>query len=171
MKKKGFSLIELLVAIAIMATIMAFALPNYLGARERARDAKKKAELTQLKTALRMYYNDHQSYPATAACGGKPFSLSGCGASGTSCCPCSTSFDFAQGETCGMVYMKKYITTLTGMAYFSSTDGEVFCLRIALENRSDPDLSASQLRCATACSSATHPQASCPTDNYCVCPD
>ncbi|MFA5103139.1 MAG: type II secretion system protein, partial [Candidatus Thermoplasmatota archaeon] len=45
MKKQGFTLIELLVAIAIMAVIMALAFPNYLSARERARDTKLKAEM------------------------------------------------------------------------------------------------------------------------------
>ena len=33
--------------------------------RERARDAQKIQDLTSMKSALRMYYNDHQAYPYT----------------------------------------------------------------------------------------------------------
>ncbi len=62
--KNGFTLVELLVAIAIMATLMAILLPNLLGARERATDSQKIQNLTAIKSALRLYYNDHQSYPA-----------------------------------------------------------------------------------------------------------
>jgi len=61
--KKGFSLVELLVVISIIATLTAIILPNLMGARERARDAKKKQDLASVKNALRMLYNDTQNYP------------------------------------------------------------------------------------------------------------
>jgi len=38
--KKAFTLIELLVVIAIIGMLSALFLPNFMGARERARDAK-----------------------------------------------------------------------------------------------------------------------------------
>ena len=63
-QRDGFTLIELLIVIAIIATILAAAVPNFLSARERAKDAKKKAEFNQVKNALRLYYNDYQKYPA-----------------------------------------------------------------------------------------------------------
>ncbi|HEX8923193.1 MAG TPA: type II secretion system protein, partial [Patescibacteria group bacterium] len=65
--KPGFSLIELLVVISIMATLMAILLPNFMGARERAKDAQKKQDMEAIRTALRMYYNDNQSYPKDQA--------------------------------------------------------------------------------------------------------
>lgn len=61
--KKGFTLVELLVAISIIAVLTAILLPNFMGARERARDSAKIQELYALKNGLRAYYNDHQSYP------------------------------------------------------------------------------------------------------------
>lgn len=61
--KKGFTLVELLVTIAIIAVLTAILLPNFLGARERAKDAQRIEDLGSIKTALRMYYNDFQSYP------------------------------------------------------------------------------------------------------------
>jgi prepilin-type N-terminal cleavage/methylation domain-containing protein len=62
-KSNGFSLIELLVVISIIAVLSALLMANFMGARERARDAQKIDGLNSLKTALRMYYNDNQSYP------------------------------------------------------------------------------------------------------------
>lgn len=63
MKKKGFTLVELLVAIGIIATLTAILLPNFMGARERAKDAQVKENLTSMKNGLRMFYNDYQRYP------------------------------------------------------------------------------------------------------------
>ena len=53
--------------ISIIATLTAIILPNLMGARERARDAKKKQDLAAVKNALRMLYNDTQNYPAVSS--------------------------------------------------------------------------------------------------------
>lgn len=62
-KKFGFSLVELLVVISIIATLTAILLPNFMGARERARDAQKIQDIGSIKNALRLYYNDNRQYP------------------------------------------------------------------------------------------------------------
>ena len=59
----GFTLVELLISIGIMGTLMAILLPNFMGARERAKDAQRIQDLGAMKSALRLYYNDNQSYP------------------------------------------------------------------------------------------------------------
>lgn len=61
--KRGFTLIELLVTISIIGILAGLVINNLADARLRARDTKRKSELTSLKTALRLYYNDFQSYP------------------------------------------------------------------------------------------------------------
>lgn len=61
--KKGFSLIELLVVISIIAVLSAVLVANFMGMRERARDAQKIQDLNATKSALRLYYNDNQEYP------------------------------------------------------------------------------------------------------------
>src|SRR5258706_992741 len=95
-QKKGFTLIELLVSIAIIATLIGLALPNYLSARGRAKDARRKEDLQQLKSALQLYYNDFHKYPPSGSAGiGKLNYIAGCGASGTTLCPGSCSVDFA----------------------------------------------------------------------------
>ncbi len=63
MKKKAFTLIELLIVIAIiglLATLSVIALNN---ARAKSRDAKRMADVKQMQTALELYFNDAQSYP------------------------------------------------------------------------------------------------------------
>ncbi len=175
--KKGFTLIELLVVIAIIATILGVALPNFLGARERARDTKRKAEMSQLKSALRLYYNDYQKYPNNFSGGQGKFNyIAGCGASGGDTCPggstCST-LDFAAGGTgCDIVYMKKFPSELgSNMYYFETPEGvgNDFCLKVTLDNKSDAEIAVSQTRCASACNAAS---AACTgSQAYCVCSD
>ncbi|MBU1088399.1 type II secretion system GspH family protein [Patescibacteria group bacterium] len=60
---EGFTLIELLVGMFIIAMLTGLLLPNFMGARERARDASRKQDLNAMKNALRIYYNDNQAYP------------------------------------------------------------------------------------------------------------
>lgn len=67
--KSGFTLIELLVVISIIATLTAILLPNFMGARERAADSKTKQDMSAMKTALRLFYNDTQSYPVSGDLG------------------------------------------------------------------------------------------------------
>jgi general secretion pathway protein G len=61
MMKKGFTLIELLVVIAIIGMLSALLVPNFMGARERARDAQRKSDLKQIQKALEMYRQDQTS--------------------------------------------------------------------------------------------------------------
>lgn len=131
MKKTGFTLIELLVVIGIIATLTALALPNYMGARERARDARKKGELHELKQALRLYYNDFESYPQSS--GG---TIMGC-VDGMAACGSA----FATTTT---TYMKRM-----PLEYYYEQDASTddFRINVAFETASDGDIEASQNRC------------------------
>ena len=66
-KKNGFSLVELLVVMFIIAILTGVLLPNLMGARQKAKDAQRIADADAMKSALRMYYNDSQSYPEDEA--------------------------------------------------------------------------------------------------------
>jgi general secretion pathway protein G len=62
---KGFTLIELLVTIAIIGILSGIAIFGLQGVREQARDAKRKADLESIRSALEIYRGDCNSYPAT----------------------------------------------------------------------------------------------------------
>lgn len=63
--KKGFTLIELLVVLAIIGILAAMIIASLSGARARARDAQRKSDLRQIKSALEQYFQDHnQQYPS-----------------------------------------------------------------------------------------------------------
>lgn len=63
MNKKGFTLIEILVVIAIIGMLSALALISFTSARARGRDARRLSDLRQMATALELYNNDQNSYP------------------------------------------------------------------------------------------------------------
>lgn len=164
----GFTLIELLVVIAIIALMVGLALPNFVGSRERARDSKRKQELRQMKTALRLYYNDYQGYPADS--GGPLYNqIKGCGPSGAATCPYSgCGVDFSAGGTDGCVttYMKKFPSEFgTRIYYYQLSSGADFLLKVALENVSDPDMATSRATCPGSGSKT------CGTSDFCVCGD
>lgn len=60
---QGFTLIELLVVIAIIGILATISVLALNSTRSRARDAKRLNDVSQVATALEMYYNDHNEYP------------------------------------------------------------------------------------------------------------
>ncbi len=64
-KTKGFTLIELLVVIAIIGLLSTLAVVALSSARAKARDAKRVADIKQIQSALELYFNDKNGYPAT----------------------------------------------------------------------------------------------------------
>jgi type IV pilus assembly protein PilA len=65
--EEGFTLIELMVVVLIIAILLAIAIPTFLGARSRAQDRAAQASLRNALTAEKTYYTDHQSYTDVAA--------------------------------------------------------------------------------------------------------
>ncbi len=61
--REGFTLVELLVVIGIIGILSSLALISLNNARIKARDALRKGDMSQIRTALNMYYDDHGYYP------------------------------------------------------------------------------------------------------------
>ncbi|MFH1742775.1 MAG: prepilin-type N-terminal cleavage/methylation domain-containing protein [bacterium] len=61
--KSAFTLIELLITVAIIGILAAVALPNFLNAQIRSKIAEAEAEMRNIETALESYRLDNEIYP------------------------------------------------------------------------------------------------------------
>ncbi len=64
--ERGFTLVELMVVVAIIALLAAIIIPNYVHSRAQAAVAQSEANLKQIATALELFHTDFQAYPAGA---------------------------------------------------------------------------------------------------------
>ena len=63
MKRSGFTLIELMVVLAIIATLLTIAVPRYYSSLDKSKEAVLKENLYQLRDAIGKYYADRGKYP------------------------------------------------------------------------------------------------------------
>jgi len=59
----GFTLIELMVVLAIIATLLTIAVPRYYSSLDKSKEAVLKENLYQLRDAIGKYYADRGKYP------------------------------------------------------------------------------------------------------------
>src|SRR5437762_6986325 len=60
--EEGFTLIELMVVVLIIAILLAIAIPSFLGARGKAQDRAAQSNVRNALTAEKTYYTDNQVY-------------------------------------------------------------------------------------------------------------
>lgn len=63
----GFTLVELMVVVLIIAILLAIAIPVFLGARVRAQDRSAQADLRNTLVAARGVFTEHRHYGITPA--------------------------------------------------------------------------------------------------------
>jgi prepilin-type N-terminal cleavage/methylation domain-containing protein len=145
--QKAFTLIELLIVIAIIGLLASIVLVSLNSARSKARDAKRKADLRNMTTALEFYYNEYGVYPpfrASNTCGGSrpDFATSYCSDSNwlstdanllnyVSRLPRDPINSLGQDDS---PWWQAYTYT-----YGVTADGKFYDLLGELENTSDPD--------------------------------
>ncbi len=61
--KKGFTLIEVLVVVAIVVILASMAFMFYGVSRTKSRDSVRKSDLREIQNALNLYIEDNQTYP------------------------------------------------------------------------------------------------------------
>ena len=60
--RKAFTLIELLIVVAIIAILAAIAVPNFLEAQTRAKVSRAKSDMRSIKVGMEAYHIDHNRY-------------------------------------------------------------------------------------------------------------
>jgi len=63
---KGFTFIEILVVVTIMAVLIVAGIVSFASVNKRSRDARRKSDVEQIRSALEMYRADEGHYPLTA---------------------------------------------------------------------------------------------------------
>jgi type IV pilus assembly protein PilA len=67
MKRKGFTLIELMIVVAIIGILAAIAIPNFLRFQARAKQSEAKQNLGAIFTAYTSYFSDNNTFPSSNA--------------------------------------------------------------------------------------------------------
>lgn len=119
--KKGFTLIELMIVIGILAILIIAVLVNMSGQRGKAEDTRAKSDLARLKIAFEDYYNDNNCYPPAAW--------------------------FDSAEDCGGDNLAPYMNSIpcnpnTNLPYYlvyPTSQCASFRIYTTLNNQSDPD--------------------------------
>jgi len=159
---KGFTLIELLIVIAIIGVLATLLMVNFVGVRQRARDAQRKSDLRQLQSALEIYRSDNGGYPNPVV--SSAANLFKC-TSGTGKCVNSSGNCFGNDPSCTTIYMQNLPIDPNGLSptyynggnyFYTSSDGSAYTLGACLENTGDSQGTSVSPGGSPACSSGTY---------------
>lgn len=147
--RKGFTLVELLVVMAILGVLVAIVAGNFRSAQLRGRDAQRKSDLKQLSEALELFYADYGRYPSDSsgrmsACSYNPATQTG------SVCDWGQD-EMTDGRT---VYFKTMPVDPSTDAFYryrvvAGSNNQKFQLFAHLENTLDQDITTTSYNCGT----------------------
>lgn len=130
MRNKGFTLVELLVVMAILAVLVTLIAGGFRTAQMRGRDAKRKSDLKEIANSLELYFSDHDEYPSSS--GGR---VVGCPATTGSCV--WGSGEFTDGQTVYFKEMPADPSSSLNYYYRAFSNDQKFQLYAHLENPKD----------------------------------
>ncbi len=82
MVQKGFTLVELLIVVIIIAILAAVLVPQFSGSTDDAKLAALDSTLSNMRTAVDLYYQQHGKYPGAATAAGATCPLGGTAGTG-----------------------------------------------------------------------------------------
>lgn len=129
---KGFTLVELLVVIAVLGLLSSIIMVNIKKARINSRDMKRVVEIRQIVKALEAYYLDNSQYPLHSRYSGSQNWL-------------EVIDDLYNGGYFGSRYpeIQDPLYPDRSYEYMISFDGQDFRIRVHLEDLNNPILSGS----------------------------
>ncbi len=130
--KKGFSIIELLVVVAIIAILTAIVTSNFATSKSKSRDAKRVSDISQIQLALEMVFDKCNAYPEGISKGSTiPLDP----VSGTFCRKLGSNSNYTLGDFISVV-PKESATQPYTYAKNSTAPFVDYVLRARLENNS-----------------------------------
>jgi type II secretion system protein G len=145
-KKSGFTLVELLIVIAIIGILASIGLASFNSSQMKSRDAKRKSDFQQLANALELYYNDKGQYPASDASG----NILGCKAGATDTCTWGSLTVPFSNTTTGTIYMVRLPADPSSTYYFYVSTGTTYKLYARLENTQDKSIISTGVSCGSS---------------------
>lgn len=120
---KGFTLLELIISMAIIAILSAALWGNFFTSIAKGRDARRKQDLESVAKALELYYYDNKLYPTSLPGPATPF---------------------INPNNSAVIYMQRIPADpsypSSSYCYPTLADGSYFKLYANLENRNDPKI-------------------------------
>jgi len=132
---KGFTLVELLVVMAIISILATVIIGGFRSSQMRGRDAGRKSDLKQIANALEIFYSDYGKYPPASGT-----QIAGCSynpATGIGAACAWGSSEFTDGKTVYFKTVPKDMAPSQTYLYKVSSTKNKFQLYAHLENSQD----------------------------------
>lgn len=137
-RQAGFTMIELLIVVALIMILAAIGLGSYTMATTRSHDTQRKSDLNQIAKALESFNNDVARYPAAGADGSILCYQKESGVITDVSCSGSKLIIRIDGMTSSYILLPS--DPDPSNKYIYESDGTSFALYTAIHNTSDKDL-------------------------------
>lgn len=132
----GFTLIELITSMAIMAVLAAMVIGNVFTSQKKGRDIQRKSDLQTIAKSLELYFNDKGAYPTNTA----SFQVNGCGPAGVGACSWGVSVFSDTTPNPDLIYLNRMPLDPQAGLYHYQSDGTYYQLYARMENPADRNI-------------------------------